>query len=416
MDAHIFYRETEFKDTEIGRVPKDWTVVRLGNYVDLMTGYPFRSQEFSPDMTCTKLVRGMNVTRGRLRWEEGITKYWKNITKELEKYLVKKDDLLIGMDGALVGKNYALVDENDLPMLLVQRVARLRAKNGLNKKYLFYFIGSNHFVRYVDKVNTSSGIAHISSNQINDFRIPWAPVQEQQEIAGILSTVDEAIQKTNEIIVKTELLKTGLMQQFLTRGIGHKEFKYSDELGFEIPNEWDVIALSKAFKLASGKTRPSEISEIPTQEMKFPVYGGNGIMGYTNDYLVDEDVIVIGRVGEYCGAVHKAPRCSWITDNALYTTKILHPRLDLDYLRYLLSKLNLNRLKNKTGQPLMTQQIVYSVQIPLPSLSEQQKLARILSTLDAKLQLERNEKAKLGKAKQGLMDLLLTGKIRIRVD
>jgi type I restriction enzyme S subunit len=206
----------EFKDTEIGRIPKEWKVVRLENYIDLLTGYPFRSQEFSTDTNGVRLVRGINITRGRLRWEEDITKYWKSITRDLDKYLVQKSDLLIGMDGALVGKNYALASENDLPMLLVQRVARLRAKNGLNQRYLFYLIGSPSFVNYVNKVNTSSGIAHISSTQINNFKIPWAPPQEQEKIARMLSAVDKKIELERMIKSNLEKAKLALMNLLLT--------------------------------------------------------------------------------------------------------------------------------------------------------------------------------------------------------
>jgi len=88
----------------------------------------------------------------------------------------------------------------------------------------------------------------------------------------------------------------------------------------------------------------------------------------------------------------------------------------LEFLKYLLSFLNLNKFKKKMGQPLLTQTIIYSIDVQQPPLPEQRKIADILLTTDRKLEVEKNEKARLERVKQGLMDLLLTGKIRIKVD
>jgi type I restriction enzyme S subunit len=238
-------------------------------------------------------------------------------------------------------------------------------------------------------------------------------LEEQKRIVGVLGVVDSVIAKTGEVIAKTERLKKGLMQTLLTRGIGHKEYKQTP-IG-TIPKTWQIESLSNVFKLASGKPRPSEISEKATQETPYPVYGGNGILGYANAFLLDQETIVIGRVGEYCGSVYKTTKFSWITDNALYATEISKD-FNLEFLKHLLSFLNLNKFKKKMGQPLLTQTIIYSIDIQHPPLPEQQKIADVLLTIDRKLEIEKNEKARLERVKRGLMDLLLTGKIRVKVD
>jgi len=199
----------------------------------------------------------------------------------------------------------------------------------------------------------------------------------------------------------------------LTRGIGHKEYKQTT-IG-KIPKTWDVKSLSNVFKLASGKPRPAEISDKITQETPYPVYGGNGILGFANEFLLDQETIVIGRVGEYCGSVYKTTKFSWITDNALYATETSKD-FDLEFLKYSLTFLNINKFKKKMGQPLLTQTIIYSIDIPYPPLPEQQRIRDILLAVDRKLEIEKNEKSRLEHIKRGLMDLLLTGKIRVKVD
>jgi type I restriction enzyme S subunit len=204
----------EFKDTEIGKIPKQWVVTKIGEHLELLTGFPFKSNLFSKDKSGIRLVRGINVTSGRLRWDR--PQYWNKSTEGLEKYLLAEKDVLIGMDGALVGRNYAIVKKEELPLLLVQRVARLRTKAGIHSEFLYYSIGSNSFRRYVDSVNTSSGIAHISGKQIEDFQIPLPSFEEQLRIVEVLSTVSTKLQLEIKEKSKLERIKQGLMDLLLS--------------------------------------------------------------------------------------------------------------------------------------------------------------------------------------------------------
>lgn len=398
---------SSFKATPIGQVPKEWKVVRLEDIVETSSGgTPNRSK---------KEYYGGNipwVKSGELKdniihdTEEKITE------KGLENSAAKvfpEGTLLIAMYGATVGKTAILAIKATTNQAVC---AILPKKDSFDPNFLRDYV----IFRRAQLTSISSGGAqpNISQEIIRSFKIPLPSLPEQRKIAEILFTVDEAIQWVDEAIARTERLKRGLIQRLLTRGIGRKEFRFSKELGHEIPKKWGVVELSNVFKLASGKTRPTKLFENPTQEEMFPVYGGNGILGYTSHYFVDKEVIVIGRVGEYCGAVYKAPKFSWITDNALYTTEIIRSEIELNYLKYLLIYLNLNKFKKKSGQPLMTQQIIYSIQIPLPPLPEQLKIADILSTVDKKIELERQRKEKLERIKKGLMNDLLTGKVRVK--
>jgi type I restriction enzyme S subunit len=204
----------EFKETKIGKIPKEWQVTKVGKHVELLTGFPFKSSLFSKDKSGIKLVRGINVTTGRLRWDR--TQYWKKSIEGLEKYFLAEKDVLIGMDGALVGHNYAIVNKRELPLLLVQRVARLRVKGDLHPEFLYHLIGNQPFLRYVESVNTSSGIAHISGEQIKDFKIPLPSFDEQLRIVDILSTVGNKLKLEIEEEAKLKRVKQVLMDLLLS--------------------------------------------------------------------------------------------------------------------------------------------------------------------------------------------------------
>lgn len=194
---------------------KKWRSVKLGEYIDLLTGYPFKSELFSENPSGIKLVRGDNITTGKLRWGEK-TRYWRDITPKLKKYFLSDSDVLIPMDGSLVGKNFVQIIENDLPLLLVQRVARLRTKTGLLPEFLYFLIANSRFSAHVDCVKTVAAIPHISAKDIKEYKIPLPPLFEQQKIASILSSVDEKLEAERKQLKQLKTLKKGLMQDLLT--------------------------------------------------------------------------------------------------------------------------------------------------------------------------------------------------------
>jgi len=182
---------------------------------------------------------------------------------------------------------------------------------------------------------------------------------------------------------------------------GVREGYKMTELG-EIPEEWEVEKLKNVLKLSSGKYLPSKsVNKGP-----YPVYGGNGITAYHNEYMFDETILVIGRVGALCGNVTLVNGEVWITDNALFVEEKLKPFND-KYMYYLLQRLNLNSYANKNAQPLISGQIIYSITIGLPTLEEQEKIADILSTVDEAIETTDQLLEKTKELKKGLMQQLL---------
>lgn len=275
----------------------------------------------------------------------------------------------------------------------------------------FYYMMSS----LLNKFKSSAGnavVPIIKKSQFEQLTISVPTFIEQKSIAQILSTVDEAIQKADEAIEHTERLKRGLMQKLLTEGIGHSEFKET-KIG-RIPKEWEIIELRDLFDLASGKSRPQEFSETKNELYTIPIYGGNGILGFTNQSNVNSEVLVIGRVGEYCGSVHLAPRDSWITDNALFTANLkMGGSMDFHFLKISMVHMNLNRYNRKSGQPLITQSIINDLLIALPPITEQRKIVQMTFSIEQKLQLLKERKYQYAKIKYGLMQDLLTGKKRV---
>lgn len=135
-------------------------------------------------------MRGVNIKRGQLCFNETDDRYWAS-QKGLEKYIVNENDIVISMDGSLVGKSFGMVKKEHLPLLLVQRVARIRPISA-NINFVYHHI-QNKFASYVDTKKTKGAIPHISMKDISAFPIPIPSLAEQEKIANILDRFDTLV-------------------------------------------------------------------------------------------------------------------------------------------------------------------------------------------------------------------------------
>lgn len=179
-----------------------------------------------------------------------------------------------------------------------------------------------------------------------------------------------------------------------------------------LPEGWDVIKIGDAIKLSSGDTKPTDLQIEKTELQPYPVYGGNNIMGYSSQKNSVKPIVLIGRVGEYCGITRYIDEPCWITDNALFTKEI-DSSIRTEYLSLSLKYYDLSRLRNKGGQPLISQKPIYGLKIPFPPLSEQKKIAQILSTWDNAISATERLLDNSQQRKKALMQQLLTGKKRL---
>jgi len=272
-------------------------------------------------------------------------------------------------------------------------------------------------------------LKHVNKFIFERQKLPLPPLPEQKKIAEILSTADQAIEKVDVAIEKTQKMKKGLMQELLTKGIGHKEFK-DTEIG-KIPKEWEVMKLGETANVRYGLGQPPalESSGIPMIRATNVKRGRivreglifinrSAVPNSRDPFLRVGDILVV-RSGAYTGDVALVTK-EWEGAVAGYDL-IVTPSdtIDSQFLTYYLlsgsvQKRHFVGLKVRSAQPHLNSSQVEETPIPLPPLPEQQKIAEILSTLDKRLGSLRNRKEKLGRVKKGLMNDLLTGKVRVK--
>ena len=293
------YQDSNNLELPIG--PVGWKVDRIKYEIKLLTGYPFNSSKYTEEGI--KLVRGINVKESILDWKD--TAYWPEVTPDLQRYLLKDGDLLIGMDGSKVGKNFCQVSEPDLPLLLLQRVARLRVKNLLNARYLYWNLASKRFLNWINRSKTDPMIPHMAPKDINDFVIAYPSTEEQSSIALFLdqktSEIDQAIAIKEQQIALLNERKQIVIQKVVTQGLDpNVPMKDSNIDGIgKIPKHWETFFNRRLFRENSrpvkGDELPLSLSQkdgvIPSGEMKekslSPAHRNNFKLCFPNDLVVN---------------------------------------------------------------------------------------------------------------------------------
>jgi type I restriction enzyme S subunit len=413
----------EIKDTKTGEIPKEWEVLSLEEVtVDLIGGgTPSTSQpEYwdgdIPWMTSANLIERVVHHGMRNITEKGLRNSATNI--------VPKGSLLISTRVGIGKVGIAEIDvaiSQDLTGLVPD-------KDKADVEYLYWAILNKS--SQLSGLSQGSTVKGLTREYVRNLKLPLPPLAEQKKIAEILSTLDQAIGKVDEAIEKTQKLKKGLMQELLTKGIGHKEFKET-EVG-RIPKEWKITKLGEMSELERGKFafRPRNDPKFYGGEFPFIQTGdiseANGMIkkyyqtlneyGFKISKLFKKGTIVISIAGNI-GDVGILDFDSCFPDSIVGIRGDSEKANNL-FLMYLLQKFKreLDSIAPRSTQKNINLGILEAFKLPLPPLSEQEKIAEILSSADERLELLRKRKERLERTKKGLMNDLLTGRKRVKLN
>jgi type I restriction enzyme S subunit len=368
----------------------EWKIESTGNYIDLISGYAFKGDEISEDSDGIPILRGINITEGVIRHSDDIDRYFSGDISQLKKYLLRKGDIVLGMDGSKVGKNVAIISDKDENSLLIQRVAKINNNPKSDYRFIFQRIFSPVFHQYVDVVNTSSGIPHISLQQIRDFKVGYPSLPEQQKIASFFTAIDRKISQLKRKLTLLEQYKKGVMQLIFSQQI-----RFKDDNGQEFP-KWEKKRLVQVAEIKYGKDQKG----IACENGNFPILGTGGVIGRTNEFLSDKPSVLIGRKGTIDNPIYiDVP--FWTVDTLFYTNVL--SIANVKWLYYKLTKINWYKYNEASGVPSLSASTINKIPINLPCLEEQSKIANFLSAIDDKINHTQNQINKAEVWKKGLM-------------
>jgi type I restriction enzyme S subunit len=397
----------------IGEIPEGWEVKRLKYVGEALIGITYSPSEVTTENCGTLVLRSSNVQNGELAFDDCVY-----VDKKIqEKDYTKEGDILIcARNGSahLVGK-CAYVDRANAGHTFGAFMSIVRSQCG---RYLYHFFSSEIFKSQTGLFSTST-INQLTSDTLNNLRIAFPNVIDQASITSFLdrktAEIDQLIANKEKLVALYEEEKTAIINRAVTRGLDSAvKTKPSgvDWLG-DIPKHWEVKRLKYVLKVNSGDGIKSD--DIKPYGL-YPVYGGNGIVGYTDVFNSENDVIIIGRVGAKCGNVRLVGGKKYISDNALVANLI--NSYNFKYVSILMESLDLNKMANQNAQPLITGTMVKEKHCVFPPLTEQTAIVTHIETecarLDTIIDKFKKQIELFKEYRTTLISDVVTGKIDVR--
>ena len=420
-------RSSQFPPSVNPGIPKEqkppigWKLVQFGEVLRVVERPAKLLDEHEYQLVTAKRNRGGIIPREKLIGIKILTK---------NQYFLMSGDFLISRRQIVHGA-CGIVPKSLEGAIASNEYATLLPNNDILLEYLSYYSHTPHFQQTCFHssigVDVEKMVFKIDDWLQHEMVLP--PISEQKNICAILSSVDDAILATQAVIDQTRRVKQGLLQQLLTRGIGHTRFKQS-EIG-EIPEDWRIKRVDDIASVFSGGT-PSR-SNMDFYRGNIPwVKSGETDQEFittTNEFITEEAIhnssakwakngdVLIAMYGATAGKV--ATLCIDATINQAIACVSAQPNKALNqFLHYTFQHITplLIRKSQGSGQPNLSGQIIKSTEILIPPLPEQKKIASILRSVDETLKAEHEKLQQNITIKKGLMQDLLTGRVRVKLD
>ena len=278
-------------------------------------------------------------------------------------------DVLITTEAPL--GNVASIDQEGIA--LAQRVIKFRGESEiLLNCYLKHYFTSTEFQRSLESKATGSTAKGIKGSVLHKMEIAYPSLPEQQKIADFLTSVDTKIQQLSKKKALLEEYKKGVMQKLF-----NQEIRFKDVNGNDYP-DWEEKRLGEIAYFLDGRRKPLKGDDRAKIKGIYPYYGASGIIDYVNDYIFDEEIILLGEDGENILSrnlplAFKVSGKCWINNHA----HVLKPvkEINIDFLTECLERVDYSKYNTGTAQPKLNQEVCKSIPLSFPVLEEQDKIS-----------------------------------------
>lgn len=409
-----------YKKTKLGWIPVDWELKELKDIVKkgrkISYGIVQTKEYVENGIPCIRVLdltsQGINL--------ENLIKTSKEISNSYKKTIVEEDDLVFALRGKI--GQLGIITKNLAGVNLTRGVALLAVNSENDNIFVYQQLSSPRSKVILERKLSGSALKELSIGVVRKIQIPLPPLPEQKKIAQILSTWDDAIDKTKQLLTQKKRLKKGLLQQLLTGKVRFGEFVkekgYKQTKLGEIPKDWEVVRLGEVSQFLDHKRKPIQKSDRKNMKGIYPYYGASGIIGYVNNFIFNEELILLGEDGaniitRNSPLAFKVKGKIWVNNHA----HVIKPKtsVSIDFLTYYLEELDYKKYNTGTAQPKLNKAICLKINIVSPPLPEQKAIAQVLSQCDEGISKLHEQLLQLQQQKKGLMQQLLTGAVRVAV-
>ena len=358
-NSHITYKPSGVE--WLGDVPEHWNVRRLKHAATIVAGQSPPSEIVSEYLVDSPFLQG-NAEFGHLHPIP-------RLACETPPKRATEGDILLSVRAPVGALNVADQDYG-----IGRGLCAVRPRLGLDGLFVYYFLGIAH--RELFRLSTGSTYDAVTVGIVGGLGLPLPPLPEQHAIVRYLDYVDRRIRRyisaKQKLIALLEEEKQGIVNKAVTRGLDPNVRLNPSGVGWlgDVPEHWEVRRLKTICSMKSGEGITAETIE---ESGGFPVYGGNGLRGFTSSYTHDGEFALIGRQGALCGNVHIARDKFWATEHAVVAT--LGAGHHIEWFGAILTTMNLNQYSIAAAQPGLAVDRVLNLHLPVPPEGEQRQTA-----------------------------------------
>jgi type I restriction enzyme S subunit len=404
---------------------EDWPIEKLSDHTELVSGAHVKSDKVHSNDDSTPYLTGPEDFEG-LGFT--VTKYTDEPTKYCE-----PGDTLVTVKGSGCGQS-AFSNQR---ACISRQLKALRPASSLNPLYLYYTISREE--AFLETLSEGSAIPGLSNSHLTTLDVPVPDIKDQRKIASVLYNVDQAIQKTQEIESQLRQTQKGLVQDFLTIGLGDSEVRATDTKLGQLPSHWQVVtieniladeenaftdgarySLSSAEIHETGDARAILLEEVGEGEFNdsSPKFATREKYEEITHRAIYPGEVVVAKMAEPVARACIVPDTYERYLLGCADVVRIVPNEDVDD-RFLMYCMNSHKVWRQavahlrgTGRSRINLENIAELKIPKPPLAEQRDIAEVLHEFDRKVQNERDYRDRLQRLKQGLMQDLLSGTVR----
>ena len=411
--------------------PDDWQVLPVGDLCGVLNGLAFKPEDWSRHGLPIIRIQNLNGSQDFNYWNGPVP----------DAYLIPPGTLLFSWSGNR-GTSFGPYLWDGPSGVLNQHIFRINVQDGVDRRWLYYALNVVR-MRVERAAHGGSGLVHVRKGDFLSYDVLAPPLAEQRRIAEILDTVDEAIRQTEQLIAKLKQMKQGLLHDLLTRGIDdngelrdpeqHPEQFQDSPLG-RIPREWDVSSVDVEFDISSGITlgphrRPRkntwpylrvanvyrdalDLSDVALLEVLPREIEGRKLD--EGDLLVVEGHANPEEIGRCAIATQEVVGYTFQNHLFCLRPRKLISRFGLRWMNSPWTQAYWRRMcSTSSGLNTINKTKLRTLEVLVPPRIEQERIVEMLESLVSHMDAERCELEKLRLLKQGMMEDLLTGRVRV---
>ena len=355
-------------------------------------------------------VRVVDLTSGSLDRETFI-KTSESISQSYKKTILESGELMVALRG-VIGLTRA-VPKGLVGCNLTRGIARISPnQKKFSSQFVEQVLNTPKSAQRFDKLKNGSALKEISIGELNKYSAVYPLLPEQQKIAAFLSKVDEKISLLSEKKAKLTEYKKGVMQQLFNGKWQQQDGKlvfipptlrFKADDGSEFP-DWENTQLKDSCEFKDNKRLPLSSGERQQRQGQYRYYGASGVIDYVDDFLFDGEFVLLGEDG--ANIITRTTPLAFVVSGKFWVNNhahVLKAHGNTYFLAQSLEKLNYEQYNSGTAQPKLNAAICKKINLNMPCLLEQTKIANFLMVIDKKIELTSTELDKAKQWKKGLL-------------